>query len=245
MREEFQSVEWAEPPVGDLVEKAVAQGRRMRTARRVRIAGAGLAVLAVAGVATGAVVRETGGSAPAPAAVSVAAPASSASSAAPATPAAQRVKATPAGVLELLTQNLPAGQTSHYVGDVLDKDTTAVQLHLTRNGKTGLVLLDVINWKQPWAGSWTPLGKGVSYRVIENPGNCIQPTIVLVRHPDNTLLQFNLSTCTKHGTKQTPQILTVKEAAQAGADPRWGVTVDPAINQKGAADFAHLSKNFG
>ena len=36
MHEDFQTVEFAEPPIGDLVEQAVTQGRRMRTARRVR-----------------------------------------------------------------------------------------------------------------------------------------------------------------------------------------------------------------
>jgi len=243
MREEFQALELAEPPVGDLVEKAVARGRRMRTARRVRIAGAGFAVLAVAGVVTGLGVRQAGSTAPGPAAVAAATPSAAATGVVPV--GESRVKATPAGLLELLTQNLPAGTTGHYVGDVLDKDTVAVQLHLTRGDKTGIVLLDVIKWKQPWTGTWIPLGEGVSYRVIKNPGNCIQPTIVLVRHPDNSLLQFNLSTCTKHGVKQTPQILTVQEAARAGADPRWGVTVDPAINHQGAVDYPHLSKNFG
>ena len=32
MREEFQTIEWAEPPLGDLVGGAAALGHRMRTA---------------------------------------------------------------------------------------------------------------------------------------------------------------------------------------------------------------------
>jgi hypothetical protein len=242
MREEFQAIEWDEPPAGDLVEKAVAQGRRMRTARRVRIASAALAVVAVTGVATGVAIRGGGGTSAAPASVAAVVPSAPASAPAPAGP--KRVKATPAGVLELLQKTLPDGKSSHLAGYNYSDGAVIVQQHLTRGGKTGVFELLVIDWKQPWAGTWTPLGNGVSYQVIKNPGNCIEPTIVLVRHPDNSLLQFNLSTCITDGEKKSPQILTVQEAAHIGADPRWGVTIDPEFNRQGAAHFPHLSKDF-
>jgi hypothetical protein len=51
MREEFQTIEWAEPPIGDLGGEAVAHGRRMWTAKRLRVGGAGLAVLVVTDLA--------------------------------------------------------------------------------------------------------------------------------------------------------------------------------------------------
>src|SRR4051812_28860332 len=112
MREEFQTIEWAEPPIGDLVGEAVAKGRRMRTVKRLRVGGAGLAVLVVTGLAAIPIARTAAPApAPAPAAIVVAAPSTGASSSAPpAVTEANRVKGTPAGVLQLLTENLPKGK---------------------------------------------------------------------------------------------------------------------------------------
>jgi hypothetical protein len=240
MRTEFETIEWAEPPIGDLVEKSVAKGRRMRWARRMRAGGAGLAVLAVAGVATGFVVHHADPAVPAPAVITAAAPSAAASSAAPADE--NRVKATPAGLLELLTQKLPDGTPSHFAGETDSDGNLAVQLHLNRGQGTGEVLLNVIkSSKMHFSGVWTPLGNGIDYQVRHLYDNCRQHTIVLVRHPGGSLLQFNLTTCIGKEGGKSPQILSVSEAAQIGADPRWGLTIDPALNQQGAARFPHLS----
>jgi hypothetical protein len=255
MREEFQTIEWAEPPIGDLVGEAVAKGRRLRTAKRLRVGGASLAVLVVTGLAAIPIVRST--AAPATAAVAVAAPAAAASSSAPAVAIeTNRVKGTPAGVLKLLTENLPKGKTSHVAGFVQDGDV-GVQTYLDRGQGPGMIRLYVMTRTEAQLTSkrsvlkkdaWIPLGNGAEYQSISVPDNCIQHTIVYVRHADDTLLQFDLSTCLAwdgEQNKTSPQILTAREAAEVGADPRWGVKIDPALNEQGAATFPHLSAKFG
>jgi hypothetical protein len=249
MREEFQTIEWAEPPIGDLVGGAVAKGRRMRTAKRLRVGGAGLAVLVVTGLAAIPVVRSTAQPSPAaPPAVAAAAPVPRAGSSAPVTATeANRVKGTPAGVLNLLLQNLPEGKTSQYAGNVEYGDVS-VQTFLDRGQGRGMIRLHVMTRKaSAFKGTWIPLGNGVEYQVTHVPGNCVQHTVVSVHHADDTLLQFDLSKCLPlAGDRQmkSPQILTASEAAQVGADPRWGVKIDPAINQQGAAAFPHLPTEF-
>jgi hypothetical protein len=256
MREEFQTIEWAEPPIGDLVGEAVAKGRRLRTAKRLRVGGAGLAVVVVTGLAAIPIVRSTAALAPAPAAIVVAAPSAGASSSAPAVAKeANRVKGTPAGLLYLLTENLPKGKTSHYAG-ILDQGDVSVQTFLDRGRGTGMIRLHVMTRTMSYLtgprsalkGPWIPLGNGAEYQAMNATDNCIQHTIVYVHHADDTLLQFDLSNCLAWDGRQnttSPQILTVPEAAQVGADPRWGVKIDPALNKQGAATFPHLSTKFG
>ena len=255
MLEEFQTIEWAEPPIGDLVGEAVVKGRRMRTAKRLRVGGAGLAVLVVTGLAAIPIARSTAETATAPAAIAAAAPSTGASNSAPAAVTeANRVKGTPAGVLELLTENLPKGKTSHYAG-VVDQGDVGVQTYLDRGQGPGMIRLFVMTRTMAQLtsktsvlkGAWIPLGNGAEYQSLNSPGNCMQHTTVYVRHADDTLLQFDLSTCLAwNGADNvgSPQILTVREAAEVGADPRWGVKIDPALNKQGAATFPHLSTNF-
>ena len=247
MRDEFQAIEWAEPPIGDLVSEAVAQGRRMRTVQRFRVGGAGLGVLVVTGLAASLFVR--GAAAPAPVGVvAAAAPTSVSSSAQVAGTGADRVKGTPAGLLELLVQNLPQGTTSHYAGVLEDGDVT-VQTYLDRGHGPGMIRVNVMTRKaSAFSGTWIPLGNGAEYMVKKVPGNCVQHTIVWVHHADDTLVQFNLSTCLPSdggGNVKSPQVLTAREAAEVGADPRWGVKIDPALNDQGAADFPRLPAEFG
>jgi hypothetical protein len=243
MRERFQAIEWDEPPIGDLVDNAVAQGRRMRTARRVRVGGgAGLAVLAVAGVIAGLVVTNPRGSAPAPAVV-VAAPSAASSSAAPT--GGPRVTATPAGLLELLLQDLPKGTTSHYAGaHQPDSADVILQTYLDRGHGPGMIRVAVIKSRVQSHVTWTPAAGGVDYLVRHVANNCLQSTVVVVRHPGNLLVQFDLSTCTPGSAKHPPQVLTVAEAVKIGADQRWGVSIDPALNEQGADRFPHLSTAF-
>jgi hypothetical protein len=238
MREEFQTIDWAEPPIGDLVGQAVAKGRGMRTVRRLRAGGAGLAVLVVTALAAIPIVRSTEAPAAAPAAVVAAAP--SPSSPAPVAEP-NRVKGTPAGLLQLLVDNLPEGKTSHYAGNVEHGDV-AVQTFLDRGNGPGMIRLQVMTrTASALHGTWIPLGNGVEYQVTGVPGNCYQHTVVSVHHADDTLLQFDLSNCPEE--KLRP-ILTAREAAEVGANPQWGVKIDPAINTKGAAVFPHLPTKF-
>jgi hypothetical protein len=67
---------------------------------------------------------------------------------------------------------------------------------------------------------------------------------VVVRHPGNLLVQFNLATCIPFSRTAPPQVLTVAEAVKIGADPRWGLSIDPALNEQGADHFPHLSTKF-
>ncbi|MGK5678258.1 hypothetical protein [Actinoplanes sp. URMC 104] len=243
MREEFQKIQWAEPPMGDLVGDAVAKGRRMRTAKRLRIGGAGLAALVVTGLAAVPVVRSAAAPAPAaPGAVVAAAPAPSASRVAPAT-ATPRVKGTPAGLLKLLLENLPEGATSHYAG-VVEGGDVSVQTFLDRGNGPGMIRLHVMTRPaSAFRGTWTPLGNGAEYQV-KATGNCIQQTIVFVHRADDTLLQFDLYGCPDLNGRKMRQVLTARETAELGADPRWGVKIDPALNRQGAAAFPHLSTEF-
>jgi hypothetical protein len=89
-------------------------------------------------------------------------------------------------------------------------------------------------------GTWIPLDKGTEYQVFHVPSNCYQHTIVWVHHADDTLLQFDLSNCPEIDGRKMRQTLTAREAAEVGADPRWGVKIDPALNEQGAAAFPHL-----
>jgi hypothetical protein len=247
MREEFQTIEWAEPPIGDLVGEAVAEGRRLRTVKRLRVGGAGVAVFVVAGLAAIPIVRGAG--VPAPAAVTAAAPSAVASSSEPAPAAAataDRVKATPAGMLELLRQNLPTGRTSHYAGINEDGDVS-VQTFLDRGTGPGMIRLHVMTRKESdftGLGTWISLGNGTKYMTKSVPGNCYQHTIVWVHHTDNTLLQFDLANCPVVDGVRIKQPLTAREAAEVGADPRWGLKIDQELNKKGAAAFPHLSTKF-
>jgi hypothetical protein len=250
MREEFQTIEWAEPPIGDLVGEAVAEGRRLRTAQRLRVGGVGLAVLVVAGLAAVPMVRSTAAPAPAAtAAVVPAVPSSSATNSAPVTEAS-RVKGTPAGLLKLLLENLPEGKTSRYAGAV-DQGDVSLQVFLDRGQGPGELRLHVMTRtmaqltgpKSVLKGPWIPLGSGAEYQSVNVPSNCYQHTITYVRHADDTLLQFDLVNCIKIGG-QPRTILTAREAAEVGADPRWGVKIDPAINQQGAAAYPHLTTKF-
>lgn len=243
MREQFQAIEWSEPPVGDLVEKAVVQGRRMRAARRARVGGvAGLAVLAVTGASVGLVVHRAGPDAPAPAAVIVAAPSARATSTAPAEKS--RVKATPAGLLALLLDTLPEGRTSHYAG-LREDDDMILQTFLDRGKGPGVIRVNVINGKGDPDAEWTPLGDGIDYLVQHVPGNCLQETVVVVRHPGNLMVQFNLYACPSLRDVQVRKnVLSVQDAVRAGADPRWGLRIDPAFNKQGATRFPDLSRDF-
>jgi hypothetical protein len=93
-------------------------------------------------------------------------------------------------------------------------------------------------------GTWISLGNGTKYMTKSVPGNCYQHTIVWVHHPDNTLLQFDLANCPIVDGTAVKQPLTAREAAEVGADPRWGLKIDPELNNKGAAAFPHLSTKF-
>ena len=143
---------------------------------------------------------------------------------------AGRVKATPAGVLQLLTENLPKGGTSHYAG-VVDQGDVGVQTYLDRGRGPGMIRLSVMTRTMAQLTSkrsvlkkdaWIPLGNGTEYQSLNNPGNCIQHTTVYVRHADDTLLQFDLSTCL--ACERLGQCGIAADPDRSARPPRWART---------------------
>jgi hypothetical protein len=244
-----------EPPIGDVVAGSISKGRRMRTVRRLGFGGSAAAgVLAVSlGVAA---LAAPAGTPDRPASVLPAAASPTASTKPAATsptastmPAAAAkndlVKATPAGLLELLLPLLPPGKTSHYAGDA---NELMVQTYLDGGAGPGMIRINVANTKGDTARS-APAGvksassDGSTYRVSRLPDNCIQNTIVFVQHPDGTLVQINLASCLAWDGKQNKPAklaLTVAQAVKIGADPRWGVQIDKSLVTAGAKQFPHL-----
>jgi hypothetical protein len=244
-----------EPPIGDIVAGSINKGRRMRTVRRFGFGGSAAAgVLAVSlGVAALAAPHD------APAGPATALPAAASSAAATSSPAAAsspsaasksaskpEVRATPAGLLTLLLQLLPPGQTSHYRGDAHE---LMVQTYLDSGHGPGMIRVAVFDngksgtAKTPPAGSGTALPDGSTYRVTRIPENCVQDTIVFVQHADGTMVQINLAGCLAWDGKQNkpaPLALTVDQAVKVGADPRWGVRIDKSLVTAGAKNFPHL-----
>jgi hypothetical protein len=238
-----------EPPIGDLVELALIKGRRMRMARRFKAGAVALAVMAVAGVSAGTIILNAGAGTRV-AVVTAAAPSAAAPS--PAETSAVRtgkqVKATPAGLMELLTKTLPAGKTSNYAG-VADNGggMPFLQIYLDRGRGPGMIRMGVLD-RVTLGGRVTNLPGGISYSSGGIADNCIQHTMVTVRHADGSGVWFNLSNCLAWDGKQNKpsvQALTVEEAVEVGSDPRWGTTIDQALNAEGAKDFPHLPTEFG
>jgi hypothetical protein len=175
-------------------------------------------------------------------------PASSAASTKSA-PAANKdlVKATPAGLLELLLPLLPSGKTSHYAGNAQE---LMVQTYLDGGAGPGMIRIDVANAndlggnaKIAPTGVKSASSDGTTYRVTRLPDNCIQNTIVSVQHPDGTMVQINLASCLAWDGKQNKPAklaLTVAQAVKIGADPRWGVQIDKSLVTAGAKHFPHL-----
>lgn len=221
----------AEPPIGDLVETAVARGRRTRVARRLGFGGIGVMVLAVAVGTVAVLPRPTH-------AVPVGAP-------------AQTVPATPAGILQLLTEQLPAGTTSGYAGSDTDGELM-VQVYLDSGQGPGMLRVTVDTASDdPWlapggkaiVGAPVTLADGTRYQVTQMPDNCVQSTMVIVVRPNRAMVVLNIATCLAwNGTANpaSPAPLTVAQAVAVADSPRWGVKIDKALVDAGRQRFPHL-----
>jgi hypothetical protein len=230
-----------EPPIGDLIDAALRRGRRLRTVRRLQAGAAALLGLTVLTVAAVTLPDALGGRGSEP----VAAPPALRQSPRP------RVPATPAGLLELLLSLLPPGPTSNYAAD---PEQPMVQTYLDTGAGPGMLRLTVTTVQRGSALFDAP-GNGIQATgpselpgggevvVLQIPENCIQRTVVEVRHPDDTLVQINIASCLAwDGTanKPAPQVLTAEQAATIAADPRWGTRLDPSLEDAGAAHFPEL-----
>jgi hypothetical protein len=249
MEDEFRSMLTAElaeadpPPLGDLAEASVRQGRRMRTWRRVRDGGvAAVAVLAVAGGAVGVSGAVGGAGSHHDRGTVAAAPA-----AAPGT-----VPATPEGMMELLTSLLPPGTTSGYA---YGAGELAVQAYLDRGHGAGMLR---VTMTQGSPGSLMNPGTGedgvevgVPHRVAGGdivridriPSNCVQSTVVYVQHTDGVIVMVELGSCLAWNGHTNPPgttALTDDEAVALASDSRWNPHMDVSLVTQGAVDFPHL-----
>jgi hypothetical protein len=249
------------PPLGDLVDTAVRDGRRIRRTRRYAAVGAGTAV---AGVVALAVVLSGTLAAPAPpvppaqagdvvaSAPPAARPRSSPEDSPPAavaeTARAQlgnvvRVKpngkpapATPQAMLVLLRELLPPGRTSNYAkaaGGALH-----VQMFLDQGYGPGMVRVSISGFPPPGGG---PTRAGPPRISVERlPDNCIQSLTVDALFPDGTDVRADVASCLAWNgvtnTAATPP-LTEGQASKLVANPRWGLTMDASLVMVGAKQF--------
>jgi hypothetical protein len=209
--------EAAEPPIGDLVGVALQRGRRLRVRRRLRVGGAAVAVTALL---LGGALSVRGGGVGEPA-QEVAAP-------------VRLVPASTAGLLQLLLSTLPPGATSNYAADPAQP---MIQVYLDRGNGPGMLRVTVSQDDRPGGV------KTGAPTVSQLPDNCIQRTIVTVRHAGGVMVQVNIASCLAWDGQQNqpaPQALSVEEATAVAADPRWGLKIEESLEAAGAEHFGPL-----
>jgi hypothetical protein len=240
------------PPLGDIVDAAIRDGRRIRRTRKIRTISAGLLAVIVALAAF--VLVGDGGVAGRRDAALEAAGGSSPQTVPPVPPAPMapveartltirsgtdragqmREKATSAAMLHLLTQLLPPGRTSHFA--VAPEDDLQVQLYLDGGDGPGLVRVEVD--KNEPKGAEPPRGATTSVTITHMPDNCLESMVVDAAWPDGTVVQVEVPTCLDGPQlPPAPPALTVEEAVRVAADPRWGVTMDRGLVAVGAQEF--------
>lgn len=165
------------------------------------------------------------------------------------------VKATTGGILQLLTSQLAAfGPTSH--SGVTADDPNHVQVYLKTAGGLGMVRATLYQDRMGREADCTPppaaMGPGPDC-YTDAHGNYVvawksdSDESVAVVHPDGSAVTFDLFTWLAwDGTQNlpAPRILTIDQAAALGADPRWDLSMDPALVAAGATNFPN-PPNFG
>ena len=148
-------------------------------------------------------------------------------------------RATSAGMIQLLTELLPAGRASRPA--VAADDERHVRLHLDRGAGTGLLHLRV---DQIAAGTPRPArGSTVEVTVRHFPDDCVRAVVVDARWADGTVVRLDVATCMDvDGRRRLPTepALTPDEAVEVVADPRWGVTMNAGLVDRGDATFPRL-----
>jgi hypothetical protein len=208
------------PPMGDLIGSSVRAGRRAERRRRFAAVTGVAAFVAVAAVAVSVFAVGRPGPATGPASV---------------TAGAARVPVTQAAMLVLLTELLPEGTTSD-VAKVVD-GKMYVQVYLDDGTGPGMLRLSLYRSQEP-SGS-----DRVAVSSQRTPDNCIQDLTVTGVHPDGTAVSLSVSRCLAwDGTRNQPSraAVSLKQATEIVSDPRWGLTVDPALVSEGAERFPDL-----
>jgi hypothetical protein len=256
------------PPLGDLVDVAMRNGRRIRRVRRLGRLGAGAAVLGVVAV-TAALARpyvSTPGEHPAAGGVQVAAPAPAGHAATgaglrPAPPelaptefappesesipvtvlgahAVGPQKAVTSGAMLTLLTKLLPPGKTSHYAVARDQ-ATQVQLYLDTGRGPGMIRAVLEK-----DASGRPIAKDqVSVSVEYRPDNCIQSIVVDAALPDGANLAINVATCLAWDGKQNrpaPPAITAGEAVKIATDPRWGLTMDADLVNAGYKQFSHL-----
>ncbi|HEV7961479.1 MAG TPA: hypothetical protein VGP57_02970 [Actinoplanes sp.] len=247
------------PPLGDLVDTAVRDGRRIRRVRRFAVAGGGTAVAGVVALAvalSGTLAAPAPRSAPPPAqAGDVAPPAASPlpvfpepataqlGPVSPVKPNGKPAPATPEAMLVLLRELLPPGRTSDYAkaagGDL------HVQMFLDQGSGPGMVRVSISGFPRPGGGP-TRLGRP-KISVEKLPDNCIQSLTVDALFPDGTDVRADVASCLAwNGVTNTAATrpLTEGQASKLVANPGWGLTMDASLVLAGGTMF-HDVPTFG
>jgi hypothetical protein len=254
------------PPLDDLVDVAIRDGRRIRRVRRLGLAGAGAAVLGV--IALTATLAGPFGPAGAPGRVQVAAPPSAVAdqgeraalppAAAPlsmvpptAVPAStpfpvaidglhargRLEKATGPAMLQLLTMLLPPGKTSNYAA--VAGGNQHVQLFLDTGQGPGMIRAALERDLSDRSAK-----RGMAWVTVDYlPDNCVRSIVVDAALPDGANLVIDIAGClTWDGKKNAPapQALTVEQAVKIVADPRWGLQMDAGLVATGQKRFPDL-----
>ena len=153
------------------------------------------------------------------------------------------VPATPTGMLELLTSLLPPGSTNH--PGVVDDGANGVELYVSTPKGPGMVRVGLTR------APYVPLGcagqagctvepDGAIVTVRSIPDNCIGTESVEVVRPDGSDVAISAGDCLEwDGTQNSPSplALTVAQARAIVLDPRWDVSMEPALVSAGATDF--------
>jgi hypothetical protein len=258
------------PPLGDLVDVAIRDGRRIRRIRRLGRLGAGAAVLGVVAVTTtlAGPFFSTPGPHPPAEGVPVAAPASGGPAAGPTAHARTGAGALPAPPDFAPAESVPTPVPvlgAHAVGPQKKVTSGAMLTLLTKllpPGKTshyavapdqsthvqlyldtgrGPGMIRAVLEKDASGG---PIAKGeASVSVDYRPDNCVESIVVDAALPDGANLAINVATCLAWDGKQNrpaPPAITAGEAVKIATDPRWGLTMDADLVNAGDKQFPHL-----
>ena len=146
-------------------------------------------------------------------------------------------EATPAGMVQLLSDLLPAGRTGEPA--VAAGDQRHVRLLLDRGAGAGLLGLRVDRLDM---GTPRPArGTSVDVTVRHFPDRCAAAVVADARWADGTVVRLDVATC-REGRRELPTrpALTPDEAIRIVADPRWGVTMDADLVDRGTRRFGEL-----
>ncbi|MFD7639677.1 hypothetical protein ACFV4P_03400 [Kitasatospora sp. NPDC059795] len=247
------------PPLGDVVAEATRKGRRARRVRTVgQVAGSALAMAAVVALA-GSQLHGTGGgnglvgpaAGGAPAPIVSAGPSSTPSP----TPSGALVRVSGTAVLATVLDSLPAGlETSGYAANNATEahgkyaaDVPVAQVNVKTPAGLGMMRVFV--------GSASPDAKcttfdgcrrdkyGQQVRVTHIDDNCIQNTVVTVRHADGTAVTVQMATClAREGRTNPPGVLPLTEeaAAELAGNPAFHNMMTPAQGAAADARFPSL-----